>query len=64
MAVKQLEEVASFIKLKPSVLEYLKYPKREFIVSIPVRMDDGNVKIFTGYRVQHNFALGPTKGCL
>ncbi|MCS6955689.1 MAG: Glu/Leu/Phe/Val dehydrogenase [Candidatus Calescibacterium sp.] len=62
MAVKQLEEVASFIKLKPSVLEYLKYPKREFIVSIPVRMDDGNVKIFTGYRVQHNFALGPTKG--
>jgi len=62
MAVKQLEEVASFIKLKPSILEYLKYPKREFIVSIPVRMDDGTVKIFTGYRVQHNFALGPTKG--
>lgn len=62
MAVKQLEEVASFIKLKPSVLEYLKHPKREFIVSIPVRMDDGSVKIFTGYRVQHNFALGPTKG--
>lgn len=62
MAVKQLEEVASFIKLKPSVLEYLKHPKREFIVSIPVKMDDGSVKIFTGYRVQHNFALGPTKG--
>ncbi|MFN3994972.1 MAG: Glu/Leu/Phe/Val family dehydrogenase, partial [bacterium] len=62
MAVKQLEEVAAFIKLKPSVLEYLKHPKREFIVSIPVRMDDGSIKIFTGYRVQHNFALGPTKG--
>lgn len=62
MAVKQLEEVAEFIKLKPSILEYLKHPKREFIVSIPVRMDDGSVKIFTGYRVQHNFALGPTKG--
>ncbi|MEN3014531.1 MAG: Glu/Leu/Phe/Val dehydrogenase [bacterium] len=62
MAVMQLEEVARFINLKPDVLEYLRYPKREFIVSIPVRMDDGSVKIFTGYRVQHNFALGPTKG--
>ena len=62
MAVKQLEEVAKFINLKSSVLEYLKHPKRELIVSIPVRMDDGSVKVFTGYRVQHNFALGPTKG--
>lgn len=62
MAIKQLEEVAKFINLKSSVLEYLKHPKRELIVSIPVRMDDGSVKVFTGYRVQHNFALGPTKG--
>jgi glutamate dehydrogenase (NAD(P)+) len=62
MAVNQLEEVAKFLKINPSVVEYLKHPKRELIVSIPVRMDDGSVNIFTGYRVQHNFALGPTKG--
>ncbi|GGE55933.1 Glu/Leu/Phe/Val family dehydrogenase [Priestia taiwanensis] len=44
------------------VFELLKEPIRMMTVKIPVRMDDGNVKIFTGYRAQHNDAVGPTKG--
>lgn len=63
-ALKQLENVAKIIKMKDSELEYLKYPRRELSVSIPVKMDNGNLKIFTGYRVQHNDILGPYKGGL
>lgn len=44
------------------VYELLKEPIRMMTVKIPVRMDDGSVKIFTGYRAQHNDAVGPTKG--
>ena len=44
------------------VYELLKEPMRMLTVRIPVRMDDGSVKIFTGYRAQHNDAVGPTKG--
>lgn len=44
------------------VYELLKEPIRLLTVKIPVRMDDGSVKIFTGYRAQHNDAVGPTKG--
>lgn len=44
------------------VFELLKEPLRLLTVKIPVRMDDGSVKIFTGYRAQHNDAVGPTKG--
>ena len=44
------------------VYELLKEPIRFLTVKIPVRMDDGSVKIFTGYRAQHNDAVGPTKG--
>lgn len=44
------------------VYELLKEPIRMMTVKIPVRMDDGTVKIFTGYRAQHNDAVGPTKG--
>ncbi len=62
MAVEQLNQVAKLINLDPSIHEYLKYPKRELTVSIPVKMDDGSTKVFIGYRVQHNYALGPTKG--
>ena len=44
------------------VYELLKEPIRMMTVKIPVRMDDGTVKVFTGYRAQHNDAVGPTKG--
>jgi glutamate dehydrogenase (NAD(P)+) len=62
MALEQLDKVAKTMKLDPNIHEYLKYPKRELTVSIPVRMDDGTLRVFIGHRVQHNLALGPSKG--
>ena len=50
------------LKLDPGVSEKIKQTKQELIVHFPVEMDDGSVKIFTGYRVQHNMARGPGKG--
>ncbi|MCD6414455.1 MAG: Glu/Leu/Phe/Val dehydrogenase [Candidatus Diapherotrites archaeon] len=61
-AQKQLDEAAEVMHLKPEILEVLKHPKRLLTVNFPVRMDDGSVKVFQGYRVQHNDARGPTKG--
>ena len=61
-AFSQLEEAASIMKMDPNVLERLKYPKRALQVSVPIRLDDGTVKVFEGYRVQHNMTLGPGKG--
>ncbi len=62
MAQRQLDEAAKILKLEPHVHEFLRWPMREFHVRIPVRMDDGSVKIFEGFRVQYNDARGPTKG--
>ncbi|HWC31985.1 MAG TPA: Glu/Leu/Phe/Val dehydrogenase [Actinomycetota bacterium] len=50
------------MNLDPNVHEVLRYPKRTLEVSIPVRMDDGSVRVFKGYRVHHNTARGPSKG--
>lgn len=60
--VANLEQAARVISCDPNILERLKRPKRAVIVSVPVRMDDHTVKVFTGYRVQHNTTLGPWKG--
>ena len=57
-----LEQAADKLGLKQDEYETLKYPERELTVSIPVRMDDGTLKVFEGYRVQHNSARGPYKG--
>ncbi|MEM4806436.1 MAG: Glu/Leu/Phe/Val dehydrogenase, partial [Nitrososphaerota archaeon] len=62
MAVKQLERAVQHMEISSDALEFLKKPMRILEVSIPVDMDDGSVKVFTGFRVQHNWALGPTKG--
>ncbi len=62
MAIEQLERAAQYIDISEEALEFLKKPMRILEVSIPVEMDDGSVKVFTGFRVQHNWALGPTKG--
>lgn len=62
MALKQLEIAASHLGLDPGLHEILKKPKRELTVNFPVRMDDGSIRVFTGYRVHHNAALGPAKG--
>lgn len=61
-AFSQLESAGATMKMDPNVLERLKYPKRALQVSVPVRLDDGTVKVFEGYRVQHNMTLGPGKG--
>jgi len=62
MAKKQVDIAAKYLGLDPGSIEKLKHTKRELIVHFPVQMDDGNLRIFTGYRVQHNVARGPAKG--
>ncbi len=61
-AVTELREAAHTMKLDPNIAERLKFPKRALIVSVPIRLDDGSIKVFEGYRVQHNMTLGPGKG--
>ena len=62
IAKQQIEKVGKYLKLDPGLLEILKSPQRELLVNFPVRMDDGKIKVFNGYRVQLNGALGPYKG--
>jgi glutamate dehydrogenase (NAD(P)+) len=62
MAKRQLDEVASLIGLNESIHGFLRQPKRVLEVSVPVRMDDGSFRMYTGYRVQHNLSRGPGKG--
>ena len=64
MAQQQFDHVADLLHLDPPVREFLRWPMREFHFRIPVRMDDGDIRIFQGYRVQHNDARGPNKGGL
>jgi len=61
-ALQQLKIVADHLELDPALHEVLKYPQRELTVHFPVKMDNGTIRIFTGYRVQHNLARGPAKG--
>lgn len=62
VAQKQLDECAKILKLDPNVHAILRVPMRELHVSLPVRMDDGSIKVFQGFRVQYNDARGPVKG--
>jgi len=62
MAQAQFDKVADLLGLDQPTRDLLRQPLREFQFSIPVRMDDGNVKVFRGFRVQHNDARGPSKG--
>jgi len=59
---KQLEIAARLINLNPNTIEYLKRVERSLIVSIPIIMDDGSLKIYEGYRVHHSTLRGPAKG--
>jgi glutamate dehydrogenase (NAD(P)+) len=61
-AREQLRQAAERLGLDPSLHEILKYPKRILQVAVPVRMDTGEIKVFDGYRVQHNVDRGPAKG--
>ncbi|HLV80080.1 MAG TPA: Glu/Leu/Phe/Val dehydrogenase, partial [Chthonomonadaceae bacterium] len=61
-ALEQLEIAALHLGLDPNLHEVLKHPERELTVHFPVKMSDGTIRVFTGYRVQHNVARGPSKG--
>jgi len=62
IAKKQVDIAAKYLDLDPGSVEKLKHTKRELIVHFPVKMDDETVRVFTGYRVQHNVSRGPAKG--
>ncbi len=61
-AQKQLDEVAKLMNLDAGIHERLRYPRKALIVSVPIRLDNGQTRVFAGYRVQHDQSLGPTKG--
>jgi glutamate dehydrogenase (NAD(P)+) len=62
MAQQQFDSVAKQLNLDPQIAEILRWPMREYSFRIPVRMDDGSLRTFQGFRVQHNDARGPAKG--
>ncbi len=62
IAQSQVDTVAKMLDLDEGLTDFLKNPQRELHVSFPIKMDDGSLQIFKGYRVQHNMARGPTKG--
>src|SRR6266566_6725306 len=62
IAVAQFDEAADRLNLSQGMRALLRKPKRELIINFPVYMDNGDMKMFTGYRVQHNIARGPAKG--
>lgn len=57
-----VENAAKILDYKPADYEAVKYPERELTVSVPVRMDDGSVRVFQGFRIQHSTVRGPAKG--
>lgn len=62
VACRQFDKAAQHLALADGIASFLRVPQRELTVNFPVKMDGGSVQIFTGYRVQHNTARGPTKG--
>ena len=63
-ALEQLDDAARIVSLDPNIHNVLRSPKRTLIVSVPTRMDDGSVNVYTGYRVHHSTSRGPSKGGL
>src|SRR5436190_2704349 len=64
MACQQFDLVADHLQIPESERGRLKFPKRSMTVALPIHCEDGTIKVFTGYRVQHHLTLGPTKGGL
>ncbi len=60
--LKEFDRAARILKLDPGIWRILTYPKRQIVVSCPVLMDNGEIEVFSGYRVQYNITLGPAKG--
>ena len=61
-ALRQFERAADYLSLDPGTRQLLSQPKRQLTVSIPIKMDNKKIKVFTGHRVQHSIARGPSKG--
>ncbi len=59
---RAFDEAADYLGLEPGLRDVLRQPERELTVALPIRMDDGTIRVFTGYRVQHNTMRGPAKG--
>ena len=64
MACQQFDAVAEHLEIPAAERDRLKFPKRALTVAVPIRLDEGTTKVFSGYRVQHHLTLGPTKGGL
>src|SRR5687767_15294202 len=62
VAQQQFDLAADRLNLDPGLRRVMREPRRELIVHFPVKMDDGSVQVFTGYRIQHNLGRGPAKG--
>jgi glutamate dehydrogenase (NAD(P)+) len=62
VAQQQFDIAADRLKMEPGLRQVLREPRRELTVHFPVKMDDGSVQVYTGYRVQHNLGRGPAKG--
>ncbi len=60
--LQEFDGAARLLNLEPGIWKILTHPKRQITVSCPVQMDDGEIEVFTGYRVQYNITLGPAKG--
>jgi glutamate dehydrogenase (NAD(P)+) len=60
--LQEFDGAARILGLEPGIWKILTHPKRQIIVSCPVQMDNGDIEVFTGYRVQYNITLGPAKG--
>ena len=63
-ALSQFDAAADHLALDDGLRAILRTPQREYAVNFPVKLDDGSVRVFSGYRVQHNVARGPAKGGL
>lgn len=61
-ALEQFDRAAKYLDYDDGILDFLRYPRREFTVNFPVRRDNGQTEMFTGYRVHHSTVLGPSKG--
>jgi glutamate dehydrogenase (NAD(P)+) len=61
-AQRQFDIAADLLDLSPNLRRILRVPQRELTVNFPVRMDDGTIEVYTGYRVHHNYTRGPAKG--
>src|SRR5215467_6224922 len=60
--LQEFDGAARILNLEPGIWKILTSPKRQITVSCPVQMDNGEIEVFTGYRVQYNITLGPAKG--